>query len=213
MGAQAAVPGGVPGAVPGAASLGMIWAEARGGAIGRAGDMPWHLPEDLAHFKRSTLGDPVVMGRRTWESLPERFRPLPGRANIVVSRDPAFTADGATVASSLEAALAELGVGRGAGLGVERGSELGVERGAETGVERGSEPAAGRAWIMGGGQLYRAAMPLADTLLVTRIELDVPDADTFAPEIGPEWRLADEGEPLVAASGLGYRFERYERAS
>ncbi|WP_425280681.1 dihydrofolate reductase [Leucobacter insecticola] len=81
--------------------LGMIWAQSRNGAIGRDGDMSWHLPEDLAHFKRVTLGAPVIMGRRTWESLPERFRPLPGRANIVVSRDPAYRADGATVVSSL----------------------------------------------------------------------------------------------------------------
>lgn len=159
----------------------MIWAEARGGAIGREGQMPWHLPEDLAHFKRSTLGDPVVMGRRTWESLPERFRPLPGRENIVVTRDAGYEAAGATIASSLDEALA--------GLGEQR------------------------AWIMGGGELYRAAMPRATELLVTRIDLDVADADTFAPEIGPEWELRDGGEPLVAANGIGYRFERYSRVS
>ncbi len=159
----------------------MIWAEARGGAIGREGQMPWHLPEDLAHFKRSTLGDPVVMGRRTWESLPERFRPLPGRENIVVTRDAGYEAAGATIASSLDEALA--------GLGEQR------------------------AWIMGGGELYRAAMPRATELLVTRIDLDVADADTFAPEIGPEWELRDGGEPLVTANGIGYRFERYSRVS
>ncbi|WP_449283671.1 dihydrofolate reductase [Leucobacter sp.] len=168
--------------------IGMIWAEARGvdgrGAIGRGGEMPWHLPEDLAHFRRVTTGAPVLMGRRTWESLPERFRPLPGRENVVVSRDPGFDAPGAIVAHSVEEALAEIG---------DRGAQLG--------------------WIMGGGQLYRAAMPLADELVVTRIELDVPDADTFAPEIGPEWELVDPGEPLVAASGLGYRFERWVRVS
>ncbi|MFV0433925.1 MAG: dihydrofolate reductase [Leucobacter sp.] len=189
--------------------LGMIWAEARGsddstdngadriigsaegradartcgrGAIGRGGDMPWHLPEDLAHFKRVTLGAPVIMGRRTWESLPERFRPLPGRENVVVTRDPEFEARGATVAVSLDAALTAA---------------------AETGE--------GRAWVMGGGELYRAAMPLADELVVTRIELNVPDADTFAPEIGPEWRLLNAGEPLTSKTGLRYHFERYER--
>ncbi|RGE23813.1 dihydrofolate reductase [Leucobacter sp. wl10] len=163
--------------------IGMIWAQARCGAIGRGGEMPWHLPEDLAHFKRETLGARVVMGRRTWESLPGRFRPLPGRENVVVTRDTGFDAPGAVVANSLEAALNEV-----------------RDRGAE------------RAWIMGGGQLYRAAMPLADELSVTRIELDVPDADTFAPEIGAEWALADPGAPAVSRTGLEYRFERWLRA-
>ena len=85
--------------------LAMIWAEARGGVIGQGGDMPWRLPEDLAHFKQLTLGAPVVMGRRTWESLPPRFRPLEGRRNIVVSRRADFVADGAEVAASAADAL------------------------------------------------------------------------------------------------------------
>jgi len=66
--------------------IGLIWAQARGGVIGRGGVMPWHLPEDLAHFKRVTLNHPVIMGRKTWDSIPPRFRPLPGRRNIVVTR-------------------------------------------------------------------------------------------------------------------------------
>ncbi|TNF59690.1 MAG: dihydrofolate reductase [Burkholderiales bacterium] len=86
------------------ARLNLVYARARNGVIGRDNQLPWHLPEDLAHFKRTTLGCPVIMGRRTWESLPPRFRPLPGRLNIVVTRDPAFSADGARVAHSLEAA-------------------------------------------------------------------------------------------------------------
>lgn len=162
--------------------VGMIWAQADDGAIGRGGAMPWHLPEDLAHFRSATMGEPVVMGRRTWESLPERFRPLPGRENFVVTRAAAgFAADGARVVDSVEAALAA------------------------------AAPAT-RVWIIGGGQLYRAAMPVADELVVTRIGIEVPDADTSAPAIGPEWRLADPGEPLVSKAGLAYRFERYLRA-
>lgn len=86
--------------------LGLIWAEARGGVIGRDGGMPWHVPEDLAHFRAKTTGAPVIMGRRTWESFPERFRPLPGRRNIVVTRNADWEADGAERASSLDAALA-----------------------------------------------------------------------------------------------------------
>jgi dihydrofolate reductase len=75
----------------------LIWAQAHGGVIGAAGGMPWHVPEDLAHFKQLTMGEPVVMGRRTWDALDPRFRPLPGRRNIVVTRDPEWSAPGAEV--------------------------------------------------------------------------------------------------------------------
>ena len=86
--------------------LGIIYARAANGVIGRDGRLPWHLPEDLAHFKAVTLGAPVVMGRKTWDSLPPRFRPLPGRRNIVVTRQADWHAPGAEVAGSLETALA-----------------------------------------------------------------------------------------------------------
>jgi dihydrofolate reductase len=86
-------------------SLALIWAQAENGVIGADGRMPWHLPEDLAHFKELTLGAPVVMGRRTWDSLTDRFRPLPGRRNIVVTRAADWVAEGADVARSLDAAL------------------------------------------------------------------------------------------------------------
>lgn len=85
--------------------IGLIWAEAHGGVIGAGGTMPWHVPEDLAHFKEVTLGAPVVMGRRTWESLPERFRPLPGRDNIVITRQAGWSADGTRTAGSIAEAL------------------------------------------------------------------------------------------------------------
>lgn len=85
--------------------IGLIWAQARGGVIGKDGAMPWHLPEDLAHFKRTTLNHPVVMGRKTWDSLPPRFRPLPGRRNIVITRQPDWRHDGAERAGSLAQAL------------------------------------------------------------------------------------------------------------
>ncbi len=86
--------------------LGLIYARARNGVIGVRGDLPWHLPEDLAHFKALTQGCPVVMGRKTWDSLPPRFRPLPGRRNIVVTRQDGWQAAGAERAASLEQALA-----------------------------------------------------------------------------------------------------------
>ena len=84
----------------------LIWAQARGGAIGVGGRLPWRLPEDLALFRELTTGSTVVMGRRTWESLPERFRPLPGRTNVVLTHDPAWAADGAQRAGSVAEALA-----------------------------------------------------------------------------------------------------------
>jgi dihydrofolate reductase len=86
--------------------LGLIYARARNGVIGRAGGLPWHLPEDMAHFKRLTMGRPVIMGRKTWDSLPQRFRPLPGRTNIVVSRQPGWKEEGAVRAGSLREAIA-----------------------------------------------------------------------------------------------------------
>lgn len=133
----------------------LIAAVARGGAIGRGNELPWHLPEDLKHFRATTQGAPVIMGRRTWESLPPRFRPLPGRHNIVVSRDPHWSADGACRAGSL----------------------------AEARAAAGDAP---RVFVIGGAELYRAALPLADELLLTELDLAVPDADAFF----PDWRAA-----------------------
>ena len=85
--------------------LHLIYARAANGVIGNAGALPWHLPEDLAHFKRTTLGCPVIMGRKTWDSLPPRFRPLPGRANIVITRQPDFEEIGAKPAQDMREAL------------------------------------------------------------------------------------------------------------
>jgi dihydrofolate reductase len=86
--------------------LNLILARARNGAIGKGGVMPWHLPEDLAHFKQVTMGSPVIMGRKTWDSLPPRFRPLPGRRNIVITRQADWHAHGAMRAGSLADAVA-----------------------------------------------------------------------------------------------------------
>ena len=88
-------------------NLNLIFARAANGVIGLNNAMPWHLPEDLAHFKRHTLGCPVIMGRKTWDSLPPRFRPLPGRLNIVLTRQPNWQADGALRASTLAEACSQ----------------------------------------------------------------------------------------------------------
>jgi len=88
-------------------TIGLIWAQSASGVIGRAGAIPWHLPEDMARFKKLTMGHTVVMGRRTWESLPARFRPLPGRRNVVLTRQGDYMVQGAEVVTSLDQALAD----------------------------------------------------------------------------------------------------------
>lgn len=87
----------------------MIYARAANGVIGKNGTLPWHLPEDMAHFKQVTMGWPVIMGRKTWDSLPARFRPLPGRTNIVITRQTDWQAEGAKVATSVEDAISLAG--------------------------------------------------------------------------------------------------------
>lgn len=89
------------------ADVGLVWAQSTSGVIGRGGDIPWRVPEDLGHFKRITMGHTVVMGRRTWDSLPASVRPLPSRRNVVLSRQTDFMAAGAEVVGSLEHALTE----------------------------------------------------------------------------------------------------------
>jgi dihydrofolate reductase len=153
----------------------LVAAVASGGVIGRDGELPWRLPEDLAHFRTVTMGHPVVMGRRTWESLPERFRPLPGRRNVVVTRNPTWSAEGAERAGSLEDALVLV-----------------------DGAERVS--------VIGGGEIFAAAVPLADELLVTEIDLDV-DGDTFFPRTAGFAETAREEH--VAADGTRFAFVTY----
>ena len=169
--------------------IGMIWAQTLDGVIGRDGGMPWHLPEDLAHFKASTLGHPVVMGRRTWESFPEAFRPLPGRKNIVISSREGLAAElepaGAVVVPSLEAALE-----------TAEGSDGGD-----------------RIWIVGGSQVYADAEPLADVAIVTVINTET-DGDSYAPRLGPDWTFSGVSPAqdwYTSANGLQYRFALWTR--
>jgi dihydrofolate reductase len=173
--------------------IGLIWAEAAG-IIGRAGGMPWHVPEDLAHFKEVTLGAPVIMGRKTWDSLPARFRPLPARRNIVVTRDPSWSADGADHAGSIDAAL-----------------ELAAEADPDW------------IWIIGGGELFAALIDRAHRLEVTELRAPgggdavvSEPGDTPAPSFDRVgWRV-DQVEPAAgwstSRSGLEYRFLRHLRA-
>jgi dihydrofolate reductase len=156
----------------------LVAARARNGAIGRDNALPWHLPEDLQHFKATTLGSPIVMGRRTFESI---GRPLPGRRNIVVTRDPAWAHPGCERAGSLDDAIALCG-----------GSlEL---------------------FVVGGAQLYAAAMPRADRLLLTEVDMDVA-GDAFFPPVDPaRWRLT-HAAPGISRTGLAFSIGTWERAA
>lgn len=151
-------------------------------AIGRDNGLLWHIPEDMKRFKALTTGHPVIMGRKTWESLPEKFRPLPQRANIVVTRDLAYEARGASIAGSLEEAIAKAKKTEGA-------EEI---------------------FVIGGGQLYAEALPLAERLYLTLVADDKggdvffpPYADTFTKIISEE-----SGE----SNGIKFRWVDLERA-
>jgi dihydrofolate reductase len=164
--------------------IAVIWAQAANGVIGSEGGMPWHLPEDLAHFRACTAGATVVMGRRTWESLPERFRPLPGRRNVVLTRRRGWSAPGAETAADLAQALAARGGGND-----------------------------GDVWVMGGAEVYAQAVPLADRLEITDLDRPF-DGDRRAPAIGPEWIVHERDPRLgwhESGSGVGYRFTSYRR--
>jgi dihydrofolate reductase len=169
--------------------VGLVWAQTSGGVIGKNGDMPWHLPEDLKHFNRLTMGHPVIMGRKTWLSFPDKYRPLPGRTNIVISRQKNWgdspEAEGAVVVPSLDDALLE--------------SQF-VD-GGET------------VWILGGGEVFRQSTELANVAVVTTIDVEA-DGDTFAPELDETWEAAASVPPdgwLTAANGTRYRFTKWIR--
>jgi dihydrofolate reductase len=165
--------------------LHLIFARARNGVIGNKGSMPWHLPEDLAHLKRTTMGCAVIMGRKTWDSLPPKFRPLPGRLNVVVTRQTDWRADGAVSAHSLAQAL-----------------ELCSPDGdAAPGANQND------VWVLGGAEIYAAALPLADSAVVTEIDADF-DGDAYAPQFSPNWTKT-AGAPQISSTGLKFSFNTY----
>ncbi|MDI4631485.1 dihydrofolate reductase [Pelomonas sp. V22] len=159
----------------------LIAGVASDGAIGRNNELLWRLPEDLAHFKALTLGHPVVMGRKTWDSLPERFRPLPGRRNIVLSRQAGLQLPGAEVLPSLDAALQ-----------------------ACRDVPQ--------VFVIGGAQIYAAALPLAQRLELTEVDAVYADADAHFPAWDTQIFKPVSRESHTSASGLAFHFARYERA-
>ncbi len=165
--------------------IALVVAVARNGAIGVKGDLPWRLPADLAHFKKVTLGKPILMGRKTWESLPRR--PLPGRPNLIVTRDPDYLADGAVVFQTIEAALS-------------RGRDLAREAGV-------AELA-----IIGGAEIYTACLPFATRLHLTEVDAE-PEADAFFPDFDrDEWQVVSE-TPGPEGDGPDYRFLELARTA
>lgn len=162
--------------------IGVIAIVARGGAIGRGGDQPFHIREDFRRFKALTLGKAIVMGRKTFEALPTGA--LPGRVNIVVTRNADWTAEGVIAVRSLEEAVA-----------------------------RGFDVNADEVMIIGGGEIYRQAMPIATNLYLTKVDADVADADTFFPDVDfSQWSVIEESESQIdPRSNESFRFVEYVR--
>ncbi len=158
-------------------SITLIAAMGSNRAIGLDGRMPWHLPAELQHFKKVTMGKAIVMGRKTWQSI---GRPLPGRQNIVISRNTGFMADGADVCNSLEAAIE-----------ISKVDEV---------------------MVIGGGQLYAAALPLAQGMILTLIDIE-PEADTWFPKWDEShWQQTEEQHFQVNENNkLAYRIVELKR--
>ncbi len=161
----------------------LIVAATRNQVIGLDNKMPWHLPADLRYFKQCTLGKPIIMGRKTWESL---GRPLPGRLNIVISRQECAALEGAEVFTDLVAAI-------------RRGQEWAAQQGVA------------EVMIIGGGQIYQQALELAQRVYLTRIELEL-DGDAFFPVLDDQaWQqISAEAHPAQSEEP-GYTFEVWQR--
>ncbi|MCJ7857367.1 dihydrofolate reductase [Corynebacterium kalidii] len=186
--------------LPDGVEIAMIWAQTTDCVIGDGADMPWYLPEDLEHFKNSTVGAPVVMGRISWEALDPRFRPLPGRDNVVVTRNASYDAPGGTVCATIPEAVAAA-------------HRVATER------TSGDVPTV---WILGGGEIYRQCLPVADRVVVTEIACGAPGRFTVtAPDMratvqdgsftvsdGP-WLESDRGTALTGEDPLRYRICEY----
>jgi len=159
--------------------MAIVVASASNGVIGAKGAIPWHIPEDMRRFRNLTLGKPCIMGRKTWESLPTK--PLPGRLNIVVTRDSHLDAPGVEVAATFEAA-----------------------------VRRAEREAPDQVAVIGGGEIYRAALPMADLVYLTEIHAEFDGDAHFPPLNADAWReIAREEKHL--GEGLRYAFVTLER--
>jgi len=165
--------------------LALVVARARNGVIGRDGDLPWRLRSDLQRFKAITVGKPCIMGRKTWESLP--LKPLPGRLNLVLSRDESFTARGALVCTTLDEAI-----------------EIARETAEEDGVEE--------ICVIGGTALFEKALPRAKRLYLTEVEAE-PEGDAVFPvfDEGGFTEVSSEAHPAGEKDDHGFVFRVLER--
>lgn len=164
----------------------IIAAVAKNRVIGKNNQLLWNIPEDMAHFKALTAGHTVIMGRKTWESLPPRFRPLPGRRNIVISRQKDYPAPGAELADSVENAL----------------------KTAFTGTEGSAEPAI--VFIIGGEQIYRQAIAFADRLELTEVDLS-PEGDAWFPDFSADKWQTLSCKRSLCGDGTNVSFVTYGR--
>lgn len=163
--------------------LTLVAAVARNGVIGRAGGLAWSHPADLARFRTLTQGHTVLMGRKTWDSLPPRFRPLPGRRNVVISRQAGLVLPGAEVFGSLADALQALHGG-------------------------------GRVYVIGGGEIYSQALPLADELALTEVDAVIEGDTHFPAWLREAWREEAREQPALseaAATSPAFSFVSYRR--
>ena len=164
--------------------IAMIWGMSRNRTIGRNNALPWHLSEDLKYFKRVTMGKPIIMGRKTWESI---GRPLPGRSNIVISRDPNYSAEGIKVVGTLEEAIS-------------LAESIALIDGADEVV------------VIGGAQIYALTLPIADRLYMTQVHAEV-EGDAFFPQFDlTQWH--EVGREDFSAAGpnpYDYSFVVLER--
>ncbi len=163
--------------------IALIVAVAANNVIGSGNALPWHLPEDLRHFKQLTLGKPIVMGRRTYEAI---GRPLPGRTNIAISARVDWHPDGVLVAHSMADALAQA-------------EQVATASGAQ------------EIMIIGGETIYRAALPHADRLYLTQIAATVTGDAMFPAIDARQWRETERQADMTSANGLGYRFITLDR--
>ena len=164
--------------------IAMIAGVARNNVIGADGTIPWRIPSDMAFFRRTTMGKPIVMGRKQYETV---GKPLPGRTNIVVTRQPGYAPQGVVVVNDLDAAL-------------EKARDVAASDGVD------------EVMVIGGGDIYAQAMALADRLYISHVDL-APEGDVLFPAIDPAvWRVVEEPEvPVSDKDSASFRVRVYER--
>ncbi|MBI1770604.1 MAG: dihydrofolate reductase [Bacteroidetes bacterium] len=164
-------------------TVSIIAAVAKNGVIGKGNDLPWRLPDDMRFFMQTTNGHHVIMGRKNYESLPEKFKPLPNRTNIVISRQKNFLANGCTVVHELN-----------------------------EGIQMAMTNSEKELFIIGGAEIYKLALPITDTLYLTEIDAEI-DGDTFFPEWDKKvWKeISRQHHPMDAKHKFAFDFVVYKK--